>query len=116
MKVKAVEKYYDLVLARHVLEGEEVEMTNERALELAGADNAAGRPLVTIMGEKEPPAEGSAEAEPPAAAPEEKEPSAEGSAEAEPPAAVPDEKRTSGRRRGRGTNGQKGTATGTGGQ
>lgn len=112
MKVKAVEKYYDLVLARHILEGEEAEMTDERALELAGSDNAAGRPLVTILEEKEP----SGEAEPPAAVPDGKEPPAEGDGEGEPPAAVPDGKKTSGRGRGRGTNGQKGTAAGTGGQ
>lgn len=96
MKVKAVERYYDLVLARHILAGEEAEMTDERALELAGADNAAGRPLVIIL--------------------EEKAPSAEGSQETEPPAAVPGREKTSGRGRGRGTNGQKGTAAGTGGQ
>lgn len=96
MKVKAVERYYDLVLARHVLAGEEAEMTDERALELSGADNKAGRPLVIILQEKEP--------------------SADGSREAGPQAAVPDGKKASGRSRGRGTNGQKGTAAGTGGQ
>lgn len=49
MKVKALKTYYDLVLKKEIKEGQEVEMTEERAAELSTEKNKAGIKLVEIM-------------------------------------------------------------------
>lgn len=50
MKVRCLRRYSDLKLGRDILEGEELEMTKERAKELAGTENKAGIALVEIVG------------------------------------------------------------------
>ena len=53
MKVKALKTYYDLVLKKEIKEGQEVEMTEERAAELSTEKNKTGLKLVEIMGTAE---------------------------------------------------------------
>lgn len=53
MKVKALKTYYDLVLKKEIKEGQEVEMTEERATELSTEKNKTGLKLVEIMGTAE---------------------------------------------------------------
>lgn len=55
MKVRCLQRYSDLKLGRDILEGEELEMTKERAEELAGTENKAGVALVEIIGKENEP-------------------------------------------------------------
>lgn len=55
MKVRCLQRYSDLKLGRDVSEGEELEMTKERAEELAGTENKAGIALVEIIGKENEP-------------------------------------------------------------
>ncbi len=55
MKVRCLRRYSDLKLERDILEGEELEMTKERAEELAGTENKAGVALVEIIGKENEP-------------------------------------------------------------
>lgn len=55
MKVRCLRRYSDLKLGRDILEGEELEMTKERAKELAGTENKAGIALVEIIGKENEP-------------------------------------------------------------
>lgn len=55
MKVRCLRRYSDLKLGRDILEGEELEMTKERAEELAGTENKAGIALVEIIGKENEP-------------------------------------------------------------
>lgn len=55
MKVRCLQRYSDLKLGRDILEGEELEMTKERAEELAGTENKAGIALVEIIGKENEP-------------------------------------------------------------
>ena len=48
-KVKVIKPYYDLKLKKSFAAGAEVEMTDERAVELSGNHNAMGCPLVEIL-------------------------------------------------------------------
>lgn len=48
-KVKVIKPYYDLKLKKSLSIGAEVEMTEERAVELSGTNNAIGVPLVEIL-------------------------------------------------------------------
>ena len=48
-KVKVIKAYYDLKLNKSLAVGAEVEMTDERATELSGTNNAIGVPLVEIL-------------------------------------------------------------------
>lgn len=65
MKVKALKTYYDLVLKKEIKEGQEVEMTEERAAELSTEKNKTGLKLVEIMetAEQETPEEAPEEAQ-----------------------------------------------------
>ena len=48
-KVKVIKAYYDLKLNKSLAVGAVVEMTDERAAELSGNNNAIGCPLVEIL-------------------------------------------------------------------
>lgn len=48
-KVKVIKAYYDLKLKQSLSVGDEVEMTDERATELSGTNNAIGCPLVEVL-------------------------------------------------------------------
>ena len=48
-KVKVIKAYYDVKLNKSLSIGDEVEMTDERAVELSGNNNAIGCPLVEIL-------------------------------------------------------------------
>lgn len=49
MKVKAIKDYYDLELEKFVSTGDEFEVSENRAKELAGSENKAKQPLVEII-------------------------------------------------------------------
>lgn len=56
MKVRALKTYYDLVLKKTIEEGQEIEVTEERAAELSNNENKAGMKLVEkVMMENEEP-------------------------------------------------------------
>lgn len=57
MKVKVIERYKDLQIGREVHEGEILEVSEERAEELAGTENKAGIALVKMIETDEKPPE-----------------------------------------------------------
>lgn len=48
-KVRVIKDYYDLVLKEQLSVNDEREMTEARAKELSGKNNAMGEPLVEII-------------------------------------------------------------------